>query len=199
MRCARPTKTDNENFLIRLYFGPEKDYLGSCIKRAYLDFSRTIHGIGNIADDGICHKDATEMMRDLFAALSDSKATPDQQRFDQWHRDACDRLKDLYARHGYNEFHFGQAQKWLNMTLKYIYVMGNDRLPRYEGFYEFGHVPLDNIIIDSFKKYNPPPLKLPWSRLNDYEEYLRYQIWIRDKFPESSPLAVEFHLWLNDV
>ncbi len=197
MRFERPTRADYENFLVRLYFGPEKDYLGLCIERAYLDFGRTIHGIGKIGDGGIRHQAAVNMMRDFFAVLASSKAKPDQQQFDQWHRDACDKLKKLYAEHNYREFYFGQAQKWLNMTLKYIFVMGHDRLPDYEGLYELGHVPLDNIIIEGFKKHNPPPLSGSWSRLDDYEEYLGYQQWIRITFPDSSPLAVEFHLWLD--
>ncbi len=117
----------------------------------------------------------------------------------------CDRLIELYAKHDYELF-VGQAQKWLNMTLKYIYVIGdltNDhQLSEYECFYKLGHVPLDRIIIKIFKEYtdrNPPRLTTDsWSRLTDYDEYLSYQKWIRDSFQGSPPLAVEFHLWLNE-
>jgi hypothetical protein len=33
-----------------------------------------------------------------------------------------------------------------------------------------------------------------WSRL-DYKDYFGVQEWIRQRFPDAAPLAVEFHLW----
>jgi hypothetical protein len=103
----------------------------------------------------------------------------------------------LYDKRGYGRFYVGQAQKWLNMTLKYIYVMGDERVPSYDRFYGFGHVPIDNVIIGRFQEYKPRRLGA-WSRLNDYEEYLGYQQWIRETWPDSAPFAVEFNLWQTE-
>ena len=45
-------------------------------------------------------------------------------------------------------FYYGQAQKWLNMTLKYMYLLGfwDDDLKR---FSKVLHVPIDNYIIEA--------------------------------------------------
>ena len=36
---------------------------------------------------------------------------------------------DTYKQCGYRSFKLGQAQKWLNMTFKYPYVMGEAHIP----------------------------------------------------------------------
>jgi hypothetical protein len=84
------------------------------------------------------------------------------------------------------------------MTLKYIFVIGDKRLPGYGHLYSFGHLPLDDIIIKRLQSRGLPNLSSRWSRLNDYKEYLVIQKWVRDFFIGSIPLAVEFHLWQEE-
>jgi len=83
------------------------------------------------------------------------------------------------------------------MTFKYIYSYGNKYLDGYDELYLFCHVPLDNILIDELKSFNSPKLKTSWSRINNYETYLEYQIWFREKFSDL-PLDVEFKFWLSE-
>jgi hypothetical protein len=45
-----PLRQDHEEFLVRCYFGPEGSYLSRCIKRAYLDLNRTLHGMASVAN-----------------------------------------------------------------------------------------------------------------------------------------------------
>ena len=197
-RFSIPTRAEQENFLIRVYFGAGPDYLRLCIRRAYLDFNRTLHGISKKPD---LYKDlyktaSTEVEKAITKLRDDAKVT-NQEAFDKWHRITCVRLCSTYKQHSYSDFHVGQAQKWLNMSLKYIYVIGDER---YGHLYQFGHVPIDSIILSRLQRYNPPKLSVEsWSRLDDYEEYLRFQQWIRDTFVDSIPLAVEFHLWLLEA
>lgn len=81
------------------------------------------------------------------------------------------------------------------MSLKYIYVIGDKRLPGYGHLYQFGHAPLDGYLIRYLHDvHGAPQLSVAWSQL-DYEEYLRFQQWIRDNSENSAPLAVEFYLW----
>ena len=91
---------------------------------------------------------------------------------------------------------FGHAQKWLNMTFKYIYTMGEQRLPDFGHLYGLCHVPLDNILIDALRRYDFPPLPCKWSKLADYDIYLDRQLWVRKRFP-LAPLDVEFRLWMG--
>ena len=103
----------------------------------------------------------------------------------------------LYKKHGFSKFAVGQAQKWINMTFKYIYTMGSKRLPGYSKNYKYCHVPLDSAVLEQFRKFNCPNIKKNWSRINDYDEYLNFQIWIRESFKDSIPLSVEFRLWMD--
>lgn len=81
------------------------------------------------------------------------------------------------------------------MALKYVFVFGEARLPGYARFYRFAHVPIDNIILDSKPFEGLRTFRGAWSRINDYDEYLAFQQSVRKRFPESSPLAVEFWAW----
>jgi hypothetical protein len=87
---------------------------------------------------------------------------------------------------------FGHAQKWLNMTFKYIYVMGKQRISGFDRLYDLCHVPLDNILIDALQEKGFEPLPCPWSRLTDYDTYLERQRWMPNQFKPMAPLDVEF-------
>ena len=82
------------------------------------------------------------------------------------------------------------------MTFKYLFTLGESRVPGFESVYSFCHVPLDNIVLDSLVKYDLPKPSIAWSKINDYNEYLDYQKAIRHKF-DKDPLDVEFYLWLG--
>ncbi len=190
-----PTRAEQCDFLLRLYFGANSDPLGACVHRAYLDLNRTIHGLSRLPGVAELRERASRQVRSVLVALAGSESGSSQNAFDAWHRDACERLCATYAKHGFPQFGIGQAQKWLNMAFKYVHVFGEKHVPGFARLYAFGHVPLDNIMLDRLRQYGAPRLSGPWSRLRDYREYLDFQHWIRQRFPDSTPLAVEFHLW----
>jgi DNA polymerase-3 subunit alpha len=66
------------------------------------------------------------------------------------------------------EFYYGQAQKWINMCLKYLSMLDHSLV---ENHYEYFHVPIDNYIVDT----TGIKLYVAWSRLDDYNEYLKFQ------------------------
>jgi hypothetical protein len=90
----------------------------------------------------------------------------------------------------------GQAQKWVNMTFKYIFTLGEQRLLGFQPFYSQCHIPLDKILIAQLTKYGFPTLKSAWSRIDDYNEYLGLQNWVRERF-SLAPMDVEFYLWMG--
>ncbi len=191
------TRSDYEDYLIRLYFGSETDLLLACINRAYRDFNRTLHQLKKLKDSGEPRALATtclrESIRDLKVSLASSVS---QTVFDDWHKETCKRLISTYTDSGYGKFTVGQAQKWINMTLKYIFTCGEPRIPGFLSAYQYCHVPLDNILLEKLKKYNFPTFSCKWSRINDYDEYLARQVWVRQTF-EVVPLDIEFLLWLG--
>jgi hypothetical protein len=115
--------------------------------------------------------------------------------FDAWHQETCSQLQTRYAQYNHELF-IGQAQKWVNMTLKYVYTFGEQRISGFAPFYQYSHVPLDTILIDKLQRYHAPQLTKRWSRLDTYTEYLAFQHWIRQRFT-LAPLDVEFRFWLG--
>jgi hypothetical protein len=122
-----------------------------------------------------------------------------QSDFDEWHKEACERLQKLYHEDGFQDFFVGQAQKWLNMSLKYVFAMGDERVPGFASIYPYAHIPIDNIFLQRVAKIpgsGIPELTEAWSRLKDYQEYLEYQQACRNWFRDSAPLSAEFWLWM---
>ena len=137
-----------------------------CANRAYLDLNRTIefedgaseedkesfrktcccvlvHGISEILENSELHSDYDESKQKLF---------------DQKHSEICEAIEDiankrmitsspntsLLKKKGEKGFYYGQAQKWLNMTLKYMELLdlNNTRSIR-----ELLHIPIDRYIL----------------------------------------------------
>jgi hypothetical protein len=137
-------------------------------------------------------------VRSFLDSLAERKgARLDQTAFDDRHRAASNGLCSLYATAGFNQFRVGQAQKWLNMALKYVFVFGEARLPGFAPVFELAHIPLDNIILTQLRPHGVPRLTASWARVSSYEDYMGIQRWVRSAFPDSAPLAVEFALWQN--
>jgi hypothetical protein len=192
---TRATRRDYDDFLLVLYFGRDglADPKRACVRRAYLDFNRTIHGIGEFPD--VYNKAANS----IIATISDVPglaADIDQHGYDEWHQHFCMSLKDTYKHAEFPHFTIGQAQKWINMTLKYIYTFGEIKIPGFISLYGYCHVPLDNIIIDRLTPHGFPKLVQAWGRIDDYQEYLQRQIWIRQTFA-MLPLDLELFAWMK--
>jgi len=177
-----------EDFLIAIHFG-KKDLLTRCVGLAYRDLQRTVRGIAKFDKAGIPER--------VCSLVADARRARTQEEFDTWHQAACDQIIGAFGDIGYHRFTIGQAQKWLNMTLKYIFVLG-DRLPGYSHVFGFCHVPLDSFIIAMAAPLGLPPLPGTgaWSTLDDYGVYLERQRWFRARFSEAA-LVVEFRLWLD--
>lgn len=188
-------RDDYEDFLLVCFFGSNGDYLSRCIARAYRDFNRTMHGFGKHASKQDVDIRARTYLHKCFTDLKTTELTTHTE-FDSWHRQASDRLCGLYREFGAYDFFVGQAQKWLNMTFKYIYTMGEHRISGFWEKYPLSHVPLDNILIEQLARYGFPLRSGGWSRINDYDTYLSYQRWIREHF-RRPPLDVEFLLWMG--
>jgi hypothetical protein len=186
------TADDFEESFVVLYFGREGDHLSRCMARAYRDLQRTLRGIFKLDQKRELREAADRCLRDqLIRAKSISSAV----EFDDWHRDTCRRLCLLYTDKSFSAFSAGHAQKWINMTFKYIYLM-KGRVEGFDHLYGFCHVPLDNILLGELKKHELPVPNVAWSKLS-YREYMEAQNWLRQHFTQTSLLDVEFRLWLG--
>lgn len=202
MKIDPPDRSAWITFIAELYFGSLKDPLAACVHRAYRDLVRTVHGMGRLDQRQILRDQAHEVLiqrlRDLpslYGLFGGHQAATSL--FDGWHKRLCLELIETFGRYEL-PFHVGQAQKWINMSLKYIYALGEDHIPGFAACYACAHAPLDRILLRQLEAHGLPPLDQPWSRLKDYGRYLSIQQWIRDRFI-ASPLDVEFVLWREAV
>jgi len=185
---------DYEEYLLRLIFGKEVSP-SACISLAYGDFNRTLKGIAKLPNGDGLHSKAqrvlTNALTTLKARLEKRMAQSD---FDGWHRRTCD---DLVAVYGDTfAFHAGQAQKWVNMTLKYIFTVGEEHIPGFAPAYTLCHAPIDNIVLRELTRYGFDCPSKAWSQF-EYDEYFKCQEWMRMKFNPTPLLSVEFFLWMG--
>lgn len=193
------------------------DILSKCAGKAYMDLCRTIKFK---TDDGSIKAEyktkICDMLVNNYDVLTDAvKSTNDKQTvFDKEHNRICEKIIETYSE--ISEFTYGQAQKWLNMMLKYVLLIEeNSALKSYL------HIPVDSYIMQAVGSDNPKLkycLKLecvpkkdgtvgkysesgskPWSKWN-YEEYIAFQNSIRTAIAESdynSPIEWENKAWIE--
>ena len=137
-----------------------------------------------------------------------------QSAFDREHQRICEEIINTYSE--ISELTYGQAQKWLNMMLKYVLMTAEDSALK-----NYLHIPVDSYIMQAVGSDNPKLkyfLKLecvpqkngtvgkysestskPWSKWN-YEEYIAFQNCIREAISESSysfPIEWENEAWIE--
>lgn len=184
-----------------LYFGDLKDPFQAAAHRAYRDFNRTLefqdkdsqNKVGKKATEErkrIC-ADAIEILQNAFSSLTAEKIKS-QEDYDAWHRETAREIIDLYEDFGV-EFYYGQAQKWINMTAKYLYLLGERD---FDGVFKYLHVPVDNYVLEiGFEQFGFAKHTKAWSQWSE-EEYFRYQNKLRANIKDVCPLRWEFRSWL---
>ena len=201
IRNTNLTSNDKTKFWLRVYFGSqiESDIILSCIDRAYRDFSRTMHGVDykdkktRLYSYGKLRMHMNEIICQIITQDFN------QDSFDIWHKESCDKLIAEFTKIINYELFYGQAQKWINMTLKYLFAIGNEKINGIDRNYIYFHLPLDNIIQDKLVSYKIDRIPIKWSRINDYCTYMDYQNKIRNVFVGQIPMDVEFRLFNGET
>lgn len=178
------------DFLHYAFFGTEENPYIACSRKAYRDLCRTIRFNGKDGSETRERVDKLLNEEMLYIFLQKGLTCAD---YDAWHKDICLSIVKEYTDAGV-EFSIGQAQKWVNMTAKYLNIFGNFNL---DGVFEFLHVPLDRYVFELAKdefKLDPP--NWYWSRMTDYDVYIDYQNKLRSLI-DGAPLHWEFESWLT--
>jgi len=187
---SRLTDEDEREFLLRLFFGEVRDELRSAIRSAYSDFKRTLRGFQRYADRSSIKPAADEVLYDAMSELLSTRVSS-QDVFDAWHKTTCDNLRSAFG--GFN-LYYGQAQKWINMSLKYLFVLERARVAPY---WQYCHIPIDYRMLRRLERHAVPRFSSPaWSKIDSYEEYMHFQSWFRAEF-EGIPMDNEWRLWLG--
>ena len=127
--------------------------------------------------------EASEIIRRMIGKVL--KASLTQAEFDKLHGSACKAIKKVYSENQ-TAFFIGQAQKWINMSFKYVYLLyladlldvsktGIDILKHN---YRHFHLPIDNIVLQhqTVKRLFSEHIgSVAWSRIDDYSMYLAFQ------------------------
>jgi len=171
------------------------DGLNRCIQSAYLTMNRTLVGIAKSPNADDWRRSMTDCLREKLAALT-CRPTWNQDEFDTWHRDTASRLVQTAENPDF-DFTVGQAQKWINVSIKNAVALGDRLMPSLSCVYDVAHVALDRIVLGELRRRDWMPRRLlqgPWSQLTDYGEYMMCQRLIRENLP-GIPLEEEFHIW----
>ena len=188
---------DSLDFLYAIYFGAFNDVYDAATSRAYRDLNRTIRYNG-MSDEKrkLLRADVSNLIKN---AINEIKTLDfiDQNIFDTWHKLLSDEIIGKYQEQGIN-FSYGQAQKWINMTLKYLYIIEPIQV---EMLFQYCHVPLDNYVFEiSEKIFGIKKPSVPWSRWSDYNnQYMEYQKSLRNSIKNIAPLRWEFRAWLQEA
>lgn len=205
--CNVENKTNDEEILKFLkfsYFGDLNISIEVASKRAYRDMCRTLRfGVLPIDTKDNIISDLKESVNVIFKKeipiINEGNITSPEE-FNSWHEKVCYLIIKKYEEHGIN-LTYGQAQKWLNMTIKYLYML---QVYSFDRVINCLHIPIDNYIFVAVEK--ELGIKRPvdaWSKL-DKTEYLKYQKDIRERIEKDSnidvpPLLWEFKNWLNEA
>lgn len=189
--------SDVLSFLLNAYFGKIGNPVYSAVDSAYLDLNRTIEfkKAESVSDEKKANL-RQEAVKTIMTKIESLKRSGNitQASFDIWHKSLCESILGVYSKEGI-QFHYGQAQKWVNMSLKYLSVIRKESIA---GFFEFMHVPIDSIIIDEAnEEFGLQRPDVRWSRMDEHE-YSDYQKRLRSAIITNTdlcPMLWEFRSW----
>ena len=185
-------------FLFKAYFDFSDGNVTAAIKRAYRDLNRTLRGLPK---EEVEREKLRVVWRGLLKSEIESTLLKnkfkDWNEFTLWHKSVCEKLVTINS--DYSGLTMGHAQKWLNMTLKYLCVLGEERVNGVSVNYNFFHIPIDNIIQDQvladLKGVSEFVKIKTWSTITSYDEYLNFQNRIKEVYSDRIPMDVEFELF----
>ena len=94
--------------------------------------------------------------------------------FEKWEKSTADKIREIYKNNGIDLYTYGNAQKWINMTIKYIF--SSNYMNHNVDIYEVAYLPIDSIIQQiAYKELGVKKLSCAWSKCDDWEEIERYQ------------------------
>lgn len=196
------TYTDKErlDFLIFVYFGVDTLTFDKAVDRAYRDFCRTLTQLNGRGKE--YREKAMDILKKGIQKLCSAESC---EKFDYYHNELCNEIKNIDN----SVFSHGKVQKWVNMTMKYLYVFDCDGFD-FSKVTEYMHIPLDSYVLqaldgeDGVSMYDGGKHKkwkhVVWSKL-DEDTYEKIQTHIRlelkKKYPNTYPINWEFEKWLK--
>lgn len=221
MNSTIKLRNQASEFFLYTCFGIVKDdnletIIRKCVKRAYLDMNRTLSIKKNKSSSGSFQSDYSKKITDIICKREFSKIQ--SETYDLFFNNDhpkndlnvylnVKKTKNKSKRSG-NCFYYGQAQKWINMSLKYLWLIGIIDDEEAESL----DIPIDRIVMSAASKQfntefptytNPQTWKIysesstmPWSKLN-LDEYVTIQNDIKSSIKGQSPIEWESKNWIK--
>lgn len=149
-----------------------KDYIEKAVRRAYRDASSHVLSIEEGKEENQNPKikeNATKFIVDQLAEIKGNEIIKEN-GYKEWHQNICKKLVEMYAEVAYKgdnrRFSYGIAQKWVNMSVKYLAVLytamnafNDEDINKKNNFFkfyednlknceEYFHIPVDGYILE---------------------------------------------------
>lgn len=221
------------NFLLYSYFeltldSNENEILDATISRAYRDASSRVLSVNEETNKYIKDDGEEVSLRIAVSKLIKEKLNDPPCNYNAWFYNTCKEVQNIYAstenKEGKSSFNFGHAQKWVNMTMKYLCVIknvfniyGKIVLPWLTDELENQlHIPVDSHVMEAAvtpKAEEGLGVELPcknnksgktrsyrsanaWSTWSE-EDYKFFRNQIEGKLSKKTPLDWESHAWIE--
>ena len=170
----------------------EEEVISKAIDKAYAPSVLRALKTGGISTKAPRAEVKELLINELPKALHSSMSRVE---FDNWIADLCEKIKGIFHKYKITDYTLGNAQKLLNMTIKYIF--SSDIINPDLDFFKVTHIPIDRIIMKAAtKKLGVAPLEKAWSATDDMTELLDYQLRLRDSLSSNEfPLLWEIKNW----
>lgn len=185
--------------------------LEKCFYRAYLDMNRTIRYKDEVKKDETSKKKFLKAVLEIIKNFYDNLPSSEL-KFDENHEIICKAITTEGNKYVKEKFSDGQSQKILNMTLKYLMLLGDEKVCQCKGLL---HVPIDNYIVkaiwNSKEKLSVIPYKdeyknkcpgkfntdkfIAWSQWDYDDTYANFQKYIKKLKGDQYSSCIE---WEND-
>lgn len=143
-------------------------------------------------------KKSCEYLKKRFKILFDLKKM-DFDIFRDWAKETAKHIRDIYRNAGVNDYTYGNAQKLINVALKF--VLSSNLVDCHNPVFKHCHFPVDGIIQGVIKKnFGIKRLKTCWSKNDNWDEFVEYQKEVRKAVLDNgyySPLIWEATHWNN--
>lgn len=212
--------------LLGISFSESNDpnVLDACIDKAYRDLCRTINykfSLSKLYSKSQEKRQAFLEKKNIFYQNIKNILHNDiayillnpRIDYDGWHKELCEKIGKVDATNlidGDGHLSVGQAQKWINMTVKYMRIIG-----KWNNDINGVHIPIDTFIIDAasidssceiLEGFGVNGLGVKksfeiqqWSKISDYNTYLEYQNELRKACIRQPLVQWESKAWMAEA
>lgn len=115
--------------------------------------------------------------------------------YKKWAKEACKEIRETYQKNGIKDYTYGNAQKLLSMTVKYI--LSADNIDPSLPIFEVAYIPIDGEIMKiAKKKLKVESMPEVWSKTDNFKDIADYEERLRKAVPSGySPVMWEIENW----